>query len=164
MWGRFFLAGFTIHLSWGSRMNSFTKDFIITKKKLCELEHTVPILLCWSLALAGMCKYLKLGSNKSLWRMKGPCLLWKRKVQEDFQTEGKDFDLWAAAQHHGSSSIIWSCSVTRARSLCVPSAMGDMELLTPQTQSALGALLLGRVWNVWIEHLRASSNRTEPNL
>lgn len=51
-------------------------------------------------------------------------------MQEDFQTEGKDFDLGGAAQHHGSPSIIWSCSVTRARSVCVPSATGDMELLT----------------------------------
>lgn len=110
-----------------------------------------------------MCKYIKLGSNKNLWRMKG-FYFGKERCRRIFRQKGKDFDLWAAAQHRGSSSITWSCSVTRARSPCVPSAMGDRELLTPQTQSALGALLLGRVWNVWTEHLHASSNRTEPSL
>jgi len=33
-----------------------------------------------------MCKYIKLGSNKSLCRTKGLYLLWNRKVPEDFQT------------------------------------------------------------------------------
>lgn len=67
-----------------------------------------------------------------------------------------------AAQHHGLSPIIWSCLVTWARSLCVPSATGDMELLTLWGPSALGALLLGRVWNVWTQHLHASNNRRHP--
>lgn len=45
-----------------------------------------------------MCKYIKPGSNKILWRTKGLYLLWKRKVQEDLEPEGKDFDLRAADQ------------------------------------------------------------------
>lgn len=74
-----------------------------------------------------MCKYIKPGSNKSLWTMKGLYLLWKRKMQEDFQTEGKDFDLWAADQLclllssmdlHLSSDLLSNASQITICALC----------------------------------------------
>lgn len=74
-----------------------------------------------------MCKYIKPGSNKSLWTMKGLYLLWKRKMQEDFQTEEKDFDLWAADQLclllssmdlHLSSDLLSNASQITICALC----------------------------------------------
>lgn len=116
-----------------------------------------------------MCKYIKLDSNKSLWRMKGLYLLWKRKMQEDFQTEGKDFDLWAADQLclllssmdlHLSSDLLSNASQITICALC----HGRHGAAHPVEAKCFGSSVAGKSLKCANTAFTCSSNRTEPSL